>query len=161
MVAANLVRFNHDDAVATTQLFAILYDEANVYHHHWRQDDLVIWDNIALQHGRPADHELRRLRDGAVEDAQQFLVGRILVSRRPTTRPGSAGVVWDSGRVRSGQQAFVPYTGPRLQGDAQYWWTVSTGDGAAASRRTSANAICTPAVAVPMAPCEAEVISTL
>jgi taurine dioxygenase len=37
-----------------TQLFAILYDEANVYHHHWRQDDLVIWDNIALQHGRPA-----------------------------------------------------------------------------------------------------------
>jgi taurine dioxygenase len=37
-----------------TQLFAILYHESNVYHHHWRQDDLVIWDNIALQHGRPA-----------------------------------------------------------------------------------------------------------
>ncbi|HEY3722250.1 MAG TPA: alpha-L-rhamnosidase N-terminal domain-containing protein [Acidimicrobiia bacterium] len=55
---------------------------------------------------------------------------RILVSRQPTSRPGSAGIVWDTGRVRSAQQAFVPYTGPRLQGDAQYWWTVSTGDGA-------------------------------
>ena len=34
----------------------------------------------------------------------------------------------DTGRVRSAQQAFVPYSGPRLQGDVQYWWTVSTGD---------------------------------
>ena len=55
---------------------------------------------------------------------------RILVSRQPTSRPGSGGIVWDSGRVRSAQQAFVPYTGPRLQGDAEYWWTVSTSDGA-------------------------------
>ena len=36
--------------------------------------------------------------------------------------------MWDTGRVRSAQQAFVPYSGPRLQGDVQYWWTVSTGD---------------------------------
>jgi taurine dioxygenase len=39
-----------------TKLFAVLYDEAHVYEHHWRQDDLVLWDNLALQHGRRAFH---------------------------------------------------------------------------------------------------------
>lgn len=30
------------------------YDPADTYTHHWREGDLVIWDNFALQHGRPA-----------------------------------------------------------------------------------------------------------
>ena len=34
-------------------LFALLYQPDNVYEHHWREGDLVIWDNLALQHGRP------------------------------------------------------------------------------------------------------------
>jgi taurine dioxygenase len=34
-------------------LFALLYRPDNVYEHHWREGDLVIWDNLALQHGRP------------------------------------------------------------------------------------------------------------
>jgi alpha-L-rhamnosidase len=42
---------------------------------------------------------------------------------------GSA-VVWDSGVVASAQQAFVAYTGPALQPDATYQWTVQTWDGA-------------------------------
>ncbi|MCC6942307.1 MAG: TauD/TfdA family dioxygenase [Novosphingobium sp.] len=33
-------------------LFAHLYDPANVYRHHWRNGDLVIWDNVALSHSR-------------------------------------------------------------------------------------------------------------
>ena len=33
-------------------LFAHLYEPANVYRHHWRNGDLVIWDNIALAHSR-------------------------------------------------------------------------------------------------------------
>ena len=37
-------------------LFPIIYDPAHVYDHHWQQDDLILWDNIALQHGRPAFH---------------------------------------------------------------------------------------------------------
>lgn len=37
-------------------VFRVLYDTDHVYDHHWQQDDLVIWDNIALQHGRPAFH---------------------------------------------------------------------------------------------------------
>jgi alpha-ketoglutarate-dependent taurine dioxygenase len=34
-------------------LFAHLYAPANVYEHHWRDGDLVAWDNLAVQHGRP------------------------------------------------------------------------------------------------------------
>ncbi|MEO5839706.1 MAG: TauD/TfdA family dioxygenase [Acidimicrobiales bacterium] len=43
------------DASETTlqALFALLYHPNNVYEHHWREGDLVIWDNLALQHGRP------------------------------------------------------------------------------------------------------------
>ena len=35
-------------------LFEILYDPQYVYEHCWKQGDLVIWDNLALQHGRRA-----------------------------------------------------------------------------------------------------------
>lgn len=34
------------------ELFAYLYEEANIYEHHWRKGDLVVWDNLALQHAR-------------------------------------------------------------------------------------------------------------
>jgi alpha-ketoglutarate-dependent taurine dioxygenase len=34
-------------------LFAHLYRPEFIYAHHWRQGDLVAWDNIALQHARP------------------------------------------------------------------------------------------------------------
>lgn len=37
-----------------TALFEVLYDDDNVYRHEWRAGDLVVWDNRALQHGRPA-----------------------------------------------------------------------------------------------------------
>jgi taurine dioxygenase len=32
----------------------VLYDEAHILTHHWRTGDLVIWDNMALQHARPS-----------------------------------------------------------------------------------------------------------
>jgi taurine dioxygenase len=35
------------------ELFAHLYAEDAVYTHVWRPGDLILWDNIALQHGRP------------------------------------------------------------------------------------------------------------
>ena len=38
------------------RLFAHLYDPASLYTHEWAQGDLLIWDNVALQHGRrPVD----------------------------------------------------------------------------------------------------------
>jgi taurine dioxygenase len=35
------------------QLFGVLYAEPNTYRHEWSVGDIVVWDNIALQHARP------------------------------------------------------------------------------------------------------------
>jgi taurine dioxygenase len=48
------------------ELFGFLYAPDNVYEHRWAVGDLVMWDNLAVQHGRgevPDDHErtLRRV----------------------------------------------------------------------------------------------------
>ncbi len=37
------------------ELFEVLYQPGNIYEHHWRPGDVIVWDNIALQHARP-DH---------------------------------------------------------------------------------------------------------
>jgi len=34
-------------------VFAVMYDPSVQLHHHWRSGDLVAWDNLAVQHGRP------------------------------------------------------------------------------------------------------------
>ena len=34
------------------ELFAVLYDEDHAFEHDWREGDLVVWDNLAVQHGR-------------------------------------------------------------------------------------------------------------
>jgi taurine dioxygenase len=36
-----------------TSLRAVLYAEGNVYRHEWAVGDIVVWDNVALQHARP------------------------------------------------------------------------------------------------------------
>jgi taurine dioxygenase len=36
-------------------LYSRLYADDNVYVHHWQPNDLIIWDNLALHHRRPAD----------------------------------------------------------------------------------------------------------
>lgn len=35
-----------------TDLFAVLYADENVLEHRWQTGDLVLWDNVALHHGR-------------------------------------------------------------------------------------------------------------
>jgi taurine dioxygenase len=37
---------------ALNTIFAVLYNADNVYEHQWRVGDFVLWDNIAVQHGR-------------------------------------------------------------------------------------------------------------
>ena len=56
------------------ELFDHLYAPANVYRHRWRNGDLVIWDNIALQHARPDQSATprRRLRRVAVAEKTFF-----------------------------------------------------------------------------------------
>ncbi len=69
-------------------------------------------------------------RRGAVQSAY-----RIVVSRPALGGPGrgAASVVWDSGKVLSAAQAFVPYGGLALAPDTTYRWTVQTWDGSGIS----------------------------
>lgn len=38
-----------------TELYQHLYAPDNVYTHHWQPGDVIIWDNMALHHSRPAE----------------------------------------------------------------------------------------------------------
>ena len=62
----------------------------------------------------------------AGRDARQSAY-RITVRR---TDPLHRAVVWDSGPVASGRQAFVLYAGAALPGDAAFTWTVQVRNGA-------------------------------
>lgn len=52
------------------ELFSYLYAEDEIAEHHWRTGDLVVWDNISLQHSRADQSEtgVRRLRRVIVAD---------------------------------------------------------------------------------------------
>ncbi len=60
-------------------------------------------------------------RRGAVQAAYRIVVSRVALAAPAGTTP-----VWDTGRVGSADQAFVPYAGPPLAPDAVYEWTVQT-----------------------------------
>jgi taurine dioxygenase len=52
------------------ELLGTIYDDGNVVEHHWSTGDLVIWDNLAVQHRRPAatSDAVRDLRRTVVAD---------------------------------------------------------------------------------------------
>jgi alpha-ketoglutarate-dependent taurine dioxygenase len=57
-LSARLVGLDYDESEALLrQVFDVLYDPAFVFEHEWRQGDVVIWDNLALQHSREAFRE--------------------------------------------------------------------------------------------------------
>jgi taurine dioxygenase len=63
------------------ELFAHLYRPEHQYVHRWRTNDLVLWDNHALQHARPrvgedAPRSLRRVCIGEDQDLAAFAVAR-------------------------------------------------------------------------------------
>jgi alpha-L-rhamnosidase len=71
-----------------------------------------------------------------VDPDSLFLAFRISDARRGA-RQGFYRIVvstsrgaplWDSGKVASGRQAFISYTGPRLSADTEYRWTVTSAD---------------------------------
>lgn len=72
-------------------LFDHMYAEKNVFTHEWREGDLIVWDNIALQHSRP---DLRR--DGAVRTLRKTLVPTYMTgegAERPTVTYSRRGDV--------------------------------------------------------------------
>jgi taurine dioxygenase len=68
-----------DESVALIEvLFAHLYQPAHVYMHDWQRFDLLLWDNLALQHSRPyvgveQARILRRVSVGDDQDISQFV----------------------------------------------------------------------------------------
>ena len=70
------------------ELFSRLYAADNLYSHAWEEGDLCVWDNIALQHGRPelpngGERTLRRA--VAAEEGVRDETPWAAVSRRART----------------------------------------------------------------------------
>jgi taurine dioxygenase len=75
MQTARIGDLSPSDSEALLQaLFTHLYEPGNVYEHRWCNGDLVIWDNLALQHSRPdlTGCIPRRLQRVAVADKSFF-----------------------------------------------------------------------------------------
>jgi taurine dioxygenase len=64
------------------ELFAYMYDDRFTYEHQWVERDLIVWDNITLQHGRRAN----------APDARRCL--RRITMNDITTAELLAGTVW-------------------------------------------------------------------
>lgn len=58
------------------ELFGYFYDDSNVYEHRWTEGDLVLWDNLTLQHSRDRTGEgvrtLRRITITELSYADQY-----------------------------------------------------------------------------------------
>ncbi|HXY91212.1 MAG TPA: family 78 glycoside hydrolase catalytic domain [Acidimicrobiia bacterium] len=67
---------------------------------------------------------VRDARRGTVQSGYRIVVSRVRAGAHET-----APMIWDSGRVWSAANAFVPYRGPALAPDAVYRWQVQTWDG--------------------------------
>jgi len=57
------------------EAFHYLYEPGNLYTHHWQPGDFIVWDNLTLQHGRPANpnpirRSLRRVAMNRVTTAE-------------------------------------------------------------------------------------------
>lgn len=83
-----------DGEALLQQLFAALYAPDNVYEHRWRAGDLLVWDNLALQHGRNAPDLPRTLRrvtlaHKGVPDQVEWFPSPHNAARAP--EPGRAG----------------------------------------------------------------------
>jgi taurine dioxygenase len=65
-----------DSAALLRELFGHIYVPANVYEHDWRNGDIVIWDNLAVQHARgrlsPARRTLQRVSIARIGYAQMY-----------------------------------------------------------------------------------------
>jgi taurine dioxygenase len=95
LLTSHIVELPRDEGEQLIQaLFALVYVDDNVYTHHWQTDDVLIWDNLALQHCRPVEMGLpvRRLRRQSIDgwytadgvlDWQETVVAYVGYERRP------------------------------------------------------------------------------
>lgn len=93
LMTSHIVELPIDESEALLQdLYSLIYADDNVYAHHWQTNDLIIWDNLALHHCRPAEMGLppRRLRRQSIDgwftsdgllDWQETVVAHVSYSR--------------------------------------------------------------------------------
>jgi alpha-ketoglutarate-dependent taurine dioxygenase len=70
LLTSHVVELPREEGEALIQeLFSVIYADNNVYTHHWQTNDVIIWDNMALQHCRPVEMGLpaRRLRRQSID----------------------------------------------------------------------------------------------
>jgi taurine dioxygenase len=70
LLTSHIVELPLDEGEALIQeLFSLVYADDNVYAHDWQTNDVIIWDNLALHHCRPAEMGLpvRRLRRQSID----------------------------------------------------------------------------------------------
>ena len=85
---SHILELPGDDGEQVIQdALALLYDPADIYAHDWRPGDLVVWDNIALQHAR-----------SAVSPDTRRTLRRILVNGQAPVS-GSPGVAQPAGAM--------------------------------------------------------------
>jgi taurine dioxygenase len=61
LCTAQLADLPPDESEALlTELFVTLYAEPSIFRHQWKTGDLLLWDNVALQHGRGAQDGVAR-----------------------------------------------------------------------------------------------------
>ena len=68
---------NEQSEALLQELFQYLYAPDNVYEHRWRMGDLLVWDNLALQHARSSVEHTRRT-------LQRVSLGRNFESQYPS-----------------------------------------------------------------------------
>lgn len=76
-MTAGIIGLSEADSDALLEeLFGHLYAEQHVYEHHWQPGDLVIWDNLAVQHARrelgPGKRTLQRVTLARLGYAEQY-----------------------------------------------------------------------------------------
>ncbi|RYE50897.1 MAG: TauD/TfdA family dioxygenase, partial [Rhizobiaceae bacterium] len=71
LMTSHVAELERDEGDALLdEIYGHIYADDNVYTHEWQTGDIIIWDNIALQHCRPAldpSYRRRMQRVGAAE----------------------------------------------------------------------------------------------
>jgi taurine dioxygenase len=81
MMTSHIVELSEEESEELLKtLFEHLYSPAMVWEHEWREGDLVMWDNLAIQHARP-DVSI----DGPVRTLRKVIAPKPVLAERPET----------------------------------------------------------------------------
>jgi len=99
MLTSHIVELPEEEGEALLEeLFSRLYAEENIYSHVWQNDDIIIWDNLALQHRRSMDmgtgprHLRRQSLDGWYKEDGTTLDWRETAALYTGANAGPAGM---------------------------------------------------------------------